>query len=60
LLQRRLYGLYQYLGHLTEFRTCFTHSSFIFSSRASAVAENNPKVGLVLKPVEVKHVWCPT
>jgi membrane protease YdiL (CAAX protease family) len=34
---------------LTEFPTCFTHSSLTFNHRASAVVENNPTVGSVLK-----------
>jgi hypothetical protein len=36
---------------LTEFRTCFTHSSRIFNNRANVVAENNPHCKAAFKSV---------
>ena len=49
-LERFRQGLLQNLCHLTELRTCFTHSSRIFNNRASVVAGKNAVLGSALNP----------
>jgi excisionase family DNA binding protein len=49
-LERFRQGLLQNLCHLTELRTCFTHSSRIFNNRSIVVAGKNAVLGSALNP----------